>query len=55
MCSRSASRLYWGEAGRRFRHAVKFRRWRPDRDPSSCTFDQLEVPLNYDLYDVLES
>ncbi|RAV05854.1 ATP-dependent DNA ligase [Mycolicibacterium sp. GF69] len=44
-----------GEAGRRFRHAVKFRRWRPDRDPRSCTFDQLEVPLNYDLYDVLES
>ncbi|BCI55656.1 DNA ligase C1 [Mycolicibacterium litorale] len=41
--------------GRRFRHAVKFRRWRPDRDPASCTFDQLEVPLTYDLYDVLES
>jgi ATP-dependent DNA ligase len=41
--------------GRRFRHAVKFRRWRPDRDPRSCTFDQLDVPLNYDLYDVLES
>lgn len=39
--------------GRRFRHAVKFMRWRPDRDPSSCTFDQLDVPLNYDLYDVL--
>jgi ATP-dependent DNA ligase len=42
-------------AGRRFRHAVKFRRWRPDREPSSCTFDQLDVPLNYDLYDVLEN
>ncbi|MBO0681095.1 ATP-dependent DNA ligase [Mycolicibacterium sp. S2-37] len=41
--------------GMRFRHAVKFRRWRPDRDPHSCTFDQLDVPLNYDLYDVLES
>ncbi len=41
--------------GRRFRHAVKFVRWRPDREPSSCTFDQLDVPLNYDLYDVLES
>lgn len=41
-------------AGRRFRHAVKFRRWRPDRDPASCTFGQLDVPLNYDLYDVLE-
>lgn len=40
--------------GRRFRHAVKFIRWRPDRDPRSCTFDQLDVPLHYDLYDVLE-
>jgi ATP-dependent DNA ligase len=44
-----------GASGRRFRHAVKFVRWRPDREPSSCTFDQLEVPLNYDLFDVLES
>jgi ATP-dependent DNA ligase len=40
--------------GQRFRHAVKFLRWRPDRDPASCTFDQLDVPLVYDLYDVLE-
>ncbi|MGV0815273.1 ATP-dependent DNA ligase [Mycolicibacterium boenickei] len=39
--------------GRRFRHAVKFLRWRPDREPASCTFDQLDVPLNYDLHDVL--
>lgn len=38
----------------RFRHAVKFLRWRPDRDPASCTFGQLDVPLNYDLRDVLE-
>ena len=42
------------DAGQRFRHAVKFVRWRPDRDPSSCTFAQLDVPLNYDLSDVLE-
>ena len=41
--------------GQRFRHAVKFVRWRPDRDPTSCTFDQLDVPINFDLYDVLES
>jgi ATP-dependent DNA ligase len=41
--------------GTRFRHAVKFVRWRPDRDPASCTFDQLDVPLTYDLYDVLET
>ena len=43
-----------GTSDRRFRHAVKFVRWRPDRDPASCTFDQLDVPLNYDLSDVLE-
>lgn len=31
--------------GERFRHTVQFRRWRPDRDPASCTFDPLvEVP-----------
>lgn len=40
--------------GRRFRHAVRFVRWRPDRDPAGCTFGQLEVPLRYDLNDVLD-
>ena len=38
----------------RFRHTVKFLRWRPDREPESCRYDQLEVPLTYDLHDVLE-
>jgi ATP-dependent DNA ligase len=28
--------------GHRFRHALRFRRWRPDREPASCTFEQLE-------------
>ena len=28
--------------GRRFRHTGQFLRWRPDRDPRSCTYDQLE-------------
>ncbi|CDO07739.1 ATP-dependent DNA ligase [Mycolicibacterium cosmeticum] len=41
------------ETALRFRHAVKFLRWRPDRDPASCTFAQLDVPLRYDLSDVL--
>ena len=41
------------EAGR-FRHTVQFERWRPDRDPESCTYDQLDVPVAYDLDDVLE-
>jgi ATP-dependent DNA ligase len=41
--------------GWRFRHAVQFVRWRDDRDPRSCTYDQLEVPSAYDLSDVLAS
>jgi ATP-dependent DNA ligase len=35
--------------GRRFRHTAQFNRWRPDRDPSSCTYDQLEQPTAFDL------
>jgi ATP-dependent DNA ligase len=39
--------------GRRFRHTAQFRRWRPDRDPSSCTYEQLERPVDFDLTDIL--
>jgi ATP-dependent DNA ligase len=39
--------------GRRFRHTAQFRRWRTDRDPESCGYDQLEEPVSYDLTDVL--
>jgi ATP-dependent DNA ligase len=39
--------------GDRFRHTVQLERWRPDRDPRSCTFEQLEVPHAYDLGQVL--
>ena len=39
--------------GARFRHTVQFERWRPDRDAASCGFDQLEVPVAYDLGSVL--
>ncbi|MFC9359753.1 ATP-dependent DNA ligase, partial [Rhodococcus sp. NPDC057014] len=39
--------------GARFRHAARFLRWRPDRTPDECTFQQLEVPVRYDLADVL--
>ena len=28
--------------GARFRHATRFERWRPDKDPDECTMDQLE-------------
>ena len=40
--------------GRRFRHVAHLRRWRPDRTPESCTFDQLERPPAVDLIEVLE-
>lgn len=39
--------------GRRFRHTARFRRWRPDRTPESCGYDQLEAPVAYDLDDIL--
>ena len=39
--------------GRRLRHTGQFLRWRPDRDALSCTYDQLEVPVRYDLAEVL--
>ena len=39
--------------GWRFRHTVQFVRWRPDRDPRSCTYEQLETVSAYDLADVL--
>jgi ATP-dependent DNA ligase len=40
--------------GNRFRHTTQFRRWRTDRDPASCTFEQLDRPVGYRLADVLE-
>jgi len=35
--------------GERFRHATHFRRWRPDRQPSSCTYDQLDTAVPEEL------
>jgi len=35
--------------GDRFRHAARFLAWRPDRDPQSCTYDQLEVVVPEEL------
>ena len=39
--------------GDRFRHTAQFVRWRPDREPESCTFAQLDRPVRFDLADVL--
>ena len=39
--------------GDRFRHTAQFVRWRPDRDPRSCTFEQLEEAVTFDLTQIL--
>ena len=39
--------------GTRFRHTAQFKRWRDDREPASCTYEQLEEIASYDLGDVL--
>ena len=41
------------ENGERFRHTARFRRWRPDRTPESCTYAQLQEPVRYDLAEIL--
>jgi len=39
--------------GERFRHTAQFNRWRPDRDPRSCTYEQLEQPVTFSLGDIV--
>lgn len=39
--------------GRRFRHTAQFSRWRTDRDPRSCTYQQLEQPVTFSLGDIV--
>lgn len=39
--------------GNRFRHVASLVRWRPDREPSSCTYEQLEQPIRFDVEAVL--
>ena len=41
--------------GDRFRHAAIFQRWRPDKPPQECGYDQLEVTTPYELARVFTS
>jgi ATP-dependent DNA ligase len=41
--------------GDRFRHAATFLRWRPDKQPRDCRYDQLEVTRPYELDQVFSS
>jgi ATP-dependent DNA ligase len=45
---------YEAMEGDRFRHPARFVRWRPDRDPRSCDYSQLERPIRFDVDRVLE-
>jgi ATP-dependent DNA ligase len=39
--------------GERFRHTAQFNRWRPDRDPRSCTYEQLDQPVTFELNEIV--
>lgn len=41
------------ERGFRFRHATGFLRWRPDKPPQECTFEQIEQVAAYDVRSIL--
>ena len=41
--------------GDRFRHAAIFLRWRPDKPPRDCRYDQLEVTKPYELERIFSS
>ena len=41
--------------GNRFRHGTPFVRWRPDKRPEDCRYDQLETTRPYDLEKVFAS
>ena len=52
-CDLVAEVKYEATLNGRFRGTTRFVRWRPDRDPASCNYDQLEVPVPVGLHEVL--
>ncbi|MEM9202515.1 MAG: ATP-dependent DNA ligase [Actinomycetota bacterium] len=52
-CELVAEVKYEAVLNGRFRGTTRWVRWRGDRDPSSCTYDQLEVPVPIGIGDVL--
>ena len=43
------------EAGERFRHATGFVRWRPDKPPKKCGFDQIASAVQFDVRSIFGS
>jgi ATP-dependent DNA ligase len=46
---RSCEVKYDHMQGNRFRHAAQFLRWRPDKRPQDCRYEQLEITKPYEL------
>jgi ATP-dependent DNA ligase len=44
-----------GQPGARFRHAATFRRWRTDKPPRECGFEQIETTPPYELAQIFGS
>ncbi|TMD05304.1 MAG: ATP-dependent DNA ligase [Chloroflexi bacterium] len=40
------------QSGWRFRHATGFKRWRPDKPPEQCRFDQIDLVARYDVAEI---
>jgi ATP-dependent DNA ligase len=43
------------EAGERFRHATRFLRWRTDKPPRKCGFDQIASAVEFDVRGIFGS
>jgi ATP-dependent DNA ligase len=43
------------EAGERFRHATGFVRWRTDKRPKDCTFEQIDSVAHFDVRGIFRS
>ena len=52
-CERVVEVAYDHLQNGRFRHATTFKRWRLDREPASCRYDQLEEAMPFLFGDVL--
>jgi ATP-dependent DNA ligase len=51
-CDLVAEVAYENLLNGRLRHGARFQRWRPDREPASCTYDQLEQATPYELHEI---
>ncbi len=51
-CELVAEVTYENVTSGRFRHPARFLRWRPDKQPADCTYEQVEVPPPVEFHEV---